>query len=899
MASNKDVQISGFNNHQIYDQEEIITYRGSIYERALIYLFLRPRYLIVTFITFCVMAVLMVAGYGFISLVLYVLHYFLTVSSRSDRENSTLPARLPPQMKKYLPKKMHGDLGDFYCGTEVKTNRQIWKKSGDFLYHTLILAGSGSGKTSLILSVFYINALALSSGLWMKDFKGTVRLIGEMVSIAMLFSRQDDVRVVNYNNPQKIGSTLKNTCTMNLHTTDRAYDSFSNLNVYMGSGQSNDPFFKDNAEKILNAVLPILHYLQENNYERIKPSTIRNYLVLDNFVNLYHDKRVDKDLIEAYLVPTYEALGLEYKDEINKQIDDNVRLFSNFINNVDPALAFLIFQFPQIHESITAEFNPRDLVLNRRIGITINPTASLSVSDTEALAKTTLNQVKFGLGVGLGSDFHGKKDQVMYSARTSDDVPYIFVADEFFVGLKAGGLGLVAAQGRGCGIAAVYSTQDLIAAEETNKLEMGQITGSTANKLFMLTRELERTRAVFEALIPKIKVPVKKISDSASRNILTDKNVEIQEVPAFNIDDLAHKSKMPQGNFLFIGDGHVTRGQSYYYPTDEFEAESYRTIVQLPTIPINHSKLRSAVDDFKLASKITTLLDEGFSEQHVKFKQDPDSKQLLGYLAGKIPLAAMLMGIDEFKASKKARPSTPSKAHDANKTTLGETGKGEETIRPPKNDAKSVDTDSASLPKIDEVDQLIGRSQSQILSVFKENSHVQASTNTSTDISHEDEDDVSFGSLVSENAEASESVDVSFSSISAQHKDDESYPGINDESNLVENAIESNSESPLINDEYEGEFEDENKALDNSIQDNKSNSHSLDRSTALIAEDNEVLASVIGGEEILSVRNVFTENGLEGFDELLPKGNIDNKSLVDDYLINDTDIRIIKERDNL
>lgn len=919
MAGNKSLQISGFDNRQIYDQEETITYRGTTLERAIIFCFLKPRFLFLTCVIFSLMAVLAVSGNAFMSFILYILHYVLCSKSASERSNTTLPARLPPQMKKFIPEKKHKDLGDIYVGVEDKTYRQIWKKSGDFLYHTLIIAGSGSGKTSLILSIFYINALSLTTGLWMKDFKGTVRLIGEMVSIATLFSRTDCLRIVNYNNPQKIGSTLKNSCTLNLHTTDRSYDSFSNLNVYMDQGSSDQPFFKDNAIKIINTLLPVLHDLQKNNYLRIKPSTIRKYLVLENFVGLYHDERIDREIIEQYLVPTYEALSLKYKDKENEQTEDNSRLYSNFTNNIDPALTFLIYEFPQIHESITAEFNARDLVLNRRIGVTINPTASLSTSHVESLAKTTLNQVKFGLGVGLGSDFHGSKDQVMYSARTSDDVPYFFCADEFFVGLKAGGLGLVAAQGRGCGIAAIYSTQDLVAAEETNKLEMGQIIGSTENKFLMVTRELERTRSVFEPLIPKIKVPVKKLTESMSKNVLTDKNTEIQEVPAFNIEDLGHKSKMPQGSFIFTGEGHVTRGKSFYYDTSDFEAATYRTITQLPTIPINKTRLRSSINNFQWSNLLANNLDQACSNQTVSIKKSPDNINLVGFMAGKVSLARLLLGNQKYQQSKEIEKSEPSSKIDSQnqntKSSLKENSNAENSL----NDLPKINTSGIST-------QLVGRTNKDIISNFVkisvEKEALQANRQTSKTESPIDDnemdfdDSVVFGKLSnSDESVALNDTDSKESLISTTATNSESSIDNEalDDSSLKNSQPENNTyvHQSIDDSLFEMESDDDDpQVTQNSMKSDAStinnsdasvDSHNelsqvdnIDKSTRIITNDAEMIAGLLGVKSVHNANAMFSSLGIEGFDDILPDGN---NGELDDLLIGDKELLAVKNKD--
>jgi hypothetical protein len=643
MAKNGEF-ISGFQDNQIIDEKEMYGYRGSIAERFLFEI-VKRKYLYMFYTVFTLFIIALAyqgQGYICIYLTLFLLLYLL--SSSSAKVNKRVPARLPPAMRKYLKKwcltskskskhesNVNEQIGDFYVGNCVDTGLQIWKSASDFLTHTFILAGSGSGKTELIKSVYLCNMLAMSSGVFMMDFKGTVRLLGDFFNLALRFGRIDDFYVCNYNAAQKKGSPIRNSNTQNPFLSDTSYNSFAALDAFLDSAgsKSNDPFFKDNGLKILRTILPALHDLQSKNLMRITPKLIRKFVSLEEFVKLYHDPRVSDVVKEDQLIPAYKAMNLKYEGKVNEQTDENMRLYSNFINNFDPQLQFLTDEFPQIHEAPMSEFDPIDIVSNRRIAVSIIPTAAKSDGDVKNIAQSQVTLAKTTLGVGLGNNFHGSADRVMYTARTSADVPTVMIFDEFFVGLRASGIGTLFAQMRSTGTCGVAATQDIVAIEETNKLEAGQIGGSSANKFLMLMKESERSVSMIDPWIKKIKVPTKKITEQYQLNALTDRNAEIQEVPAFPVTRLFSEEYFPPGRFYFIGKKHQVYGQSFYYEPETFVANNYRPNVRMPCISVNEFE----VDDLLTKLELTSIIHEHYKASEIELidtvKKNPNIKNAL------------------------------------------------------------------------------------------------------------------------------------------------------------------------------------------------------------------------------------------------------------------------------
>ena len=645
----KQMQITGFSEDQIIQNHELYAYRGNMFEQMLVSSLERPFFLIYAVINAVVCLALLIASMGFVALILMLAYLCCNMYSKTRQVNIYLPDKLP-----IFYKGKRDDKGDFYLGTEYRTNRQVWKSSSDLLLHTYILAGSGSGKTAMLISIFAVNIIAQGSGLWKQDFKGTVELLGQYYNIALRFGRIDCLRVTNFNNPHERGSVLRNSNSSNQMLSDNSYNSWSFLSTFMGDAMSGgeNAFFTTNAEKIVRCILTVFHELQSKDLLLMSPAVIKDALHLDGFLALYHDKRISEST-KLMLEDTYKSLNLNYKEKGAKQEEDPARLFSNFAGNVDPHLKFLIEVFPQVFEAPMSEVNPADIISNRRIAVNIAPTASLSASDQKNIAKSSLNLAKNALGVGLGSDFIGTADRVMFAARNASDNPYLLVFDEYFAAMKADGLGVIAAQARGLGLGAIFSSQDAVAAEETNKLEHGQLASSTQLKLLGAMKETERSVGLLQPLFPELNLVGKKIHEDQGRNTLTESRNEITKQRAFNVEDLFRPDLFPQGHFMCIGKSHITKLVSFYYDNGQFLAENYRVNTLLPIIPTSQFKIEKDMRSAKFWNKIDKNIIEAEDQLSRKVKDSADFREQVLTIVGVTTISSFF-----FEQEKKPEVTT-------------------------------------------------------------------------------------------------------------------------------------------------------------------------------------------------------------------------------------------------
>jgi len=87
--------------------------------------------------------------------------------------------------------------GTYLMGNTRKGNHELWLSNDDVRRHMLILGTTGAGKTEFILSIC-ANFLVQGSGISLVDGKADTKLYAQMYSLARLFGREGDMRVLNW-----------------------------------------------------------------------------------------------------------------------------------------------------------------------------------------------------------------------------------------------------------------------------------------------------------------------------------------------------------------------------------------------------------------------------------------------------------------------------------------------------------------------------------------------------------------------------------------------------------------------------------------------------------------------------------------------------------------------------
>ena len=629
---------SKVNKHSIINKSDYLGYKGGLVEQIQASLIVRPVFTIINILVILITIGLFFSGFSFGALNLILALYVLRFASLNDTENTEFIAKASPVLEMLWPKKWKADFGDMFIGIEERTGRQLWKDSSDFLYHSYIIGASGSGKTVFLNSVFFLNYLCMGSGIFFLDFKGTTDLALQYLSTLQRFGRANCFKLLNFGNAQPIGSVKKNSHSNSSFQQNDPYPSFMFLDPFISpeGGGGETKYFVDNAIQHLMAVLQALHDMQKKRYFRITPSLIAKYAKLNEFLGLYHDDRVSDIVKNVYLVEIYDQFNLNYKEVNGEQGDDHVRMYGLFTGQYLPSLRFFGDNFGQIYESMVSEFDVISLVNNRQVGVASVPTASKGQSHIESLSMALLNQLRVALGHNLGGDFHGSRIDVANVTRKSDDVPYLFAADEYFVGLKSEGLGIQAAQGRGAGLALAAASQDTTALDHTNEREHGQILGSTQNKYLMCLKDVKNTMDLVEKLIPEEDVIKRSTSDSEWNNYTVNSKSTVETIKVERPQDLTDNILYPQGTMLAIGPGHACKIRCFYYDSEEFLMNRFRLSCSLPSVPPNETTLKREIElrDLSLLLEKATEVAHQSMRSRMSGESAKDVKALAFGLAG-------------------------------------------------------------------------------------------------------------------------------------------------------------------------------------------------------------------------------------------------------------------------
>lgn len=630
---------SNVNRNSIINKADYLGYKGGVIEQFAAAIIVRPVFSLVYLLTITASLILFLFGFALIACLLLIFVSAFRFQSIRDTENIDFIDKASPILEMIWPKKWKAKYGDMFIGTEERTGKQLWKSSSDFLYHSYIIGASGSGKTVFLNSVFFMNYLCMGSGIFFMDFKGTTELPLQYLSSLHRFGRANCFKLLNFGNPKEMGSVIKNSHSTSSFLQNDPYPSYMFLDPFIApeGGGGDNKYFVDNAVQHLKAVLQALHDMQKKRYFRITPSLIAKYAKLNDFLGLYHDDRISKNVKEMYLVEIYEQFNLNYKEKKGKQTEEAVRMYTIFLGTYMPSLRFFGDNFGQIYESMVSEFDVVSLVNNRQVGVASLATASKGQSDVSSLAMAILNQLRVALGANLGGDFHGNRIDVANVARTADDVPFLFAADEYFIGLKAEGtLGLQAAQGRGAGLALAAASQDTTALDQTNELEHAQVLGSTQNKYLMCLKDAKNTMDLVERLIPEEDVIKRSTTDSEWNNYTVNSKTSVETIKVEKATDLVDNEIYPPGTMLAIGPGHACKIRCFYYKADEFLLNSFRLSCSLPSVPPNQTVLKKEISLRDMSLKIGDSISQAqevLSSQLVGENAD-DVKALAFGLAG-------------------------------------------------------------------------------------------------------------------------------------------------------------------------------------------------------------------------------------------------------------------------
>lgn len=448
--------------------------------------------------------------------------------SGSARPNRSLPIKLPaslnPQTDFNDPQagqtnKFNKASGTILLGNLRRGKAEVWVTGKDLLTHMLLIGTTGAGKTETLVSLSACTAFCMGGGIIYVDAKAAPKLLFQFATLARIFGREDDIRVINYitgNRAVKERDWERLSNTTNPFAQGTANTAEQTLIGLLPAGGGDSQYFLDRAIAILRSLLPALVELRDKGVLNIYPSLIGEYIAVDKFmelaknhieVNGIHYPNIELServlrIIKAFLK---QLPGYNPNLSPDKQPEEVHRQFGFAEGYFARTLASLAGTYGHIYETELAEADFIDIVMNNRILVVLVPAMEQASEERAALGKIVLSSIRSAMAQGLGGRGEGDYEDVIDSLPIDLRIPTIIIVDEY-AEVAVEGFAVTATQGRGLGMSVVFAGQDLAGFVRASEQEADMIFGNTRLKVLMALEDPEITWRKFKELAGTMKV---------------------------------------------------------------------------------------------------------------------------------------------------------------------------------------------------------------------------------------------------------------------------------------------------------------------------------------------------------------------------------------------------------
>lgn len=340
--------------------------------------------------------------------------------------------------------------------------------------------------TEALVSLSF-NAIAMGSGLFYVDPKGSPKLIAQLYVMSRICGRDDDFRCINYLTAEKSAAgskmPLRTTHMINTFSYGNAESLSNMLNSLIAKSEGSNAIFGANARNLMKSVMYALVEMRDNGEIQLSAKTIRDYLTLSKVMSLAERNdfsRNTTDAIRAFLTSVGWQEGRDEKSQpksLAEQFGYARSYFGDPLNNLTDT-------YGHIYGTPFGEIDMRDVVMNRRILAIIIPSLAMAQEEVKSLGVISLSAIRIAIAVGLGTGKEGSFDDVLYSLPTDAPAPFLSITDEY-AAIPTPGYVEVLTQGRGLGIAAIVASQDFAGITKADKEGAQQLLENTKFKLFM------------------------------------------------------------------------------------------------------------------------------------------------------------------------------------------------------------------------------------------------------------------------------------------------------------------------------------------------------------------------------------------------------------------------------
>lgn len=489
-----------------------------------------------------------------------------------------LPLRLPldsgdlPDFSSPMPgrEKYRKGEGAIFLGNSIggglSSGKEIWAGFSDMLTHQLVLGGTGAGKTETLVSMAF-NDVAVGGGLGYIDAKAAPKLYGQMWFIGRICGRDDDMRVLNFAlGQEKLGKTP--------HWRSNTMQPFSfgkaealkeiPLSLMAGGGGGSNSVFEANGKALMTALMMALVEMRDKGEIYLYPGDIVHYMTQNEFVALAKRKdftQTTQDAIRAFL----SSMGWMPDVDDPSKWGDFIRQYSYAQNYFLETFSTMNTTYRHIFSARIGDINLTDVILQRRIFVTMIPSLEKSKKELESIGKITLSTLRLATAVGLGGgEIMGSWKRRINMGIAMARVPFFLKIDEV-AAILVEGLAEMFTQGRGLGMSCTVGSQDwagIMGASEVAKKEAQQMLSNTKLKYFMTGDDPRETKKLIEELADEVdEFRTQGFAVNGLINYYDTLSAQAQRVKRVNALDIASQI---EGEWHLFVKGKIIRGQGFH-----------------------------------------------------------------------------------------------------------------------------------------------------------------------------------------------------------------------------------------------------------------------------------------------------------------------------------------------
>ena len=375
---------------------------------------------------------------------------------------------------------------------------------------------TGAGKTKALVSLC-ANSLAWGSGFIFVDGKADNRLYADVLALARMYGREDDVLALNF----LVASGNKQSATFNPFAWGNA-DVIREILVSQiesnpnGGDKGSNHVFMARAVALLGALTPALVWMRDTKGVAIDIESIRFATELESIVSLALHKKFRRrdpatgqavlmdvpDIHEHLLYPLQSYLGetggYDKSLPVNKQkSDEPAKQHSFVVMHFSATFTQLAVSLGHIFKCEIGDIDMRDVVLNRRILVVNLPTLENSGETTASLGRLVVSSLRNMMAQTLGADLEGDFAEIVENKPHLAPTPFPVVFDEvgYYV---VPGMDKMLAMGRGLGFMFYLGFQEVAGLRARIGDSMYSLLGNANLQILMRLQEGSETRKYVE-----------------------------------------------------------------------------------------------------------------------------------------------------------------------------------------------------------------------------------------------------------------------------------------------------------------------------------------------------------------------------------------------------------------